>query len=705
MSWSGEDKAVQESPSAATAAAPWADYQKTDPAAAAVETKKNVSREKVSAGKAFMTGAKQGSTYGFYDEMMASEESGKKTLKDLRNDYANARSDSPKMTMAGEAVGAIGTTLAGAYLGSKAVSGFSGALSTFAKASPTAALSLSGAGSGALYGAGTGEGTLGDRAISASVGGTIGAFTGPLVPWATRSVAAPVAKGIGALAGGALKMFKKPAAVAPAAKLIVQDTFSDITEKPLQLSENSSVTGKVRLPTGVRKKDVELLRVEENARQGLLGTEAQKRIQEIDAGMNDDVRNVMQSLMGKNVGSSRDILVKSIETFRSAATSAKKRAATLADTRDAMMAETVFNKKALAPSLGKALNDVTTNPKYIASMKSDSGAPAKALYDKFITLMKTTDGNELPYHDLEAWRRDVSHLQGTDFSTAGHIAKQLGEAYDDWMGDISEKVILKGNPEAPKVAQAARQAFRQYYKLYDPETRIGGAAVLGQITKQYEKTPEQFIQGVFSDSLRGNNNTTQIVQGMLKGVSEAARPAMKHDIFSGLMARAFEVSTKPGKNMFPSLRNSLNEIISGDTYKKVLSTPERDAVIKNLMGELDAYVSQTGRADVRSPSAGHMARIVGAIGKIPGAGKITFGLSGLAQKGAESITATEERAALQKSMREYAKQFSSTAKASKLKDRIFSAEEFDLITPQTAGTAGGAIGGASSNFTVGKEEQ
>lgn len=159
-----------------------------------------------------LSGAAQGATFGFSDEMMAALEAAKqvatteKTLKDLpglyrqlqeskQKEIAEARERSPGAFMAGELGGAILPSLL--TLGAAAPATAAAELSTAAKIGKAA---LSGAKVGALAGAGTAEAPLlseeglKETAKGAAVGGIIGGIGTGLVEGAKKGYRALAAE-------------------------------------------------------------------------------------------------------------------------------------------------------------------------------------------------------------------------------------------------------------------------------------------------------------------------------------------------------------------------------------------------------------------------------------------------------------------------------------------------------------------------------
>ena len=126
--------------------------------------------------------AARGATFGFADEIAA----GLNTGFGLLGDYDKAvveerarddrfREDSPVTSTVAEVAGGIGSTLAVPWLKAATTPAQGASL-----AARTATGVKSGAGLGALYGAGNADGDLSDRAIGALQAGTVGAATGGL---------------------------------------------------------------------------------------------------------------------------------------------------------------------------------------------------------------------------------------------------------------------------------------------------------------------------------------------------------------------------------------------------------------------------------------------------------------------------------------------------------------------------------------------
>lgn len=489
--------------------------------------------------------------------------------------------------------------------------GLSNALTKFAESSPYWASAGVGGAQGAVYGAGASD--TGDRAEGAAVGGVGGAVLGPALNYVGRNLVAPLAS----KAGSALEKFLASSeAEAPAA---TQAPISNITNAPMGAPldpaavGSTSLTGKLPLSPGVQSKDANLLRVEENARQGLLGQDAQNQMTASDESLTQGARNIIQQLKGATNKDSKSILSGTVEDFQQAGTATKNSATALYKERDQLMADSVLNKKKVGPSLGKALNDVTNEPENVAGFKSKSGTPAKQLYEDFKTLITGTQGDGLPFSDLAAWRQDVAHLAKTDQSTAGTMAGRLGRAYDNWMDSLTQDHVLSGDPGIAEAAAKASSAWKNYKELFTSKN----TNLVEGMTKPYDKTPTDFVDQVFGKSVVGTNNTALVVRKMAAALPEDQRPQFTDNVFKGLVSRVFEDAGNADSLSLKNLRNNLSNLVDSAVYKESLANKERDTVIKNLVSDLDQHIKQTGRRDVMSPSGGAVMRGINKLLNIP----------------------------------------------------------------------------------------
>lgn len=553
-----------------------------------------------------------------------------KTVDKLRqgdqSDLQAWNSENPELAIPSQIAGSMATMGPIGKLFAAAAPETASAIQAFSKARPYTAAAGTGAVQGAVYGAGVSdEGHRGQGAIAGGVGG---AMLGPAIKFLGDNLVGP------ALSKGksALQDFLKsseddvvtgPAAAAatsaPAAPAPPEPEISTMTNQPLGAAPGpeaggpASLTGKLPLSPGVRARDPNLLRIEEAARQGNIGQDAQAQMQASDAGVTNAARAAMQQLKGVTNKDSDALLSDSVAQFQKQANTVKAGAQALYDQRDALMADAVLNKNKVGPSLGKNLNDVLNAPKYAAGFKSKSGAPAKALYDDFISMIKTTKGKELPFSDLAAWRADVANLATTDQSTAGTLAKRLASAYDNWMDNITQDHFIKGDPQVAEVARSAGAAWKNYKTLFGSEN----SPVISGMVKPYDATPADFVDKVFGANIAGTGMTALNMRKMVGALPAEAQKQFKDNVFSGLVSKVFE-GANGDKLALGKLRDNLQKLQTSQIYKEHFAADaEKNTVITNLIKDLSQHIQETGRRDVISPSGGAVMRGINGLLSIP----------------------------------------------------------------------------------------
>lgn len=597
------------------------------------------------------------------------------------------------LSMAASKIPFIGKNIV-KYVG-KAESAISKYLTDAIEANPYKAAAGIGAAQGGVYGAGATND--GDRTKGAIVGGAGGAVLGPSFKFVGDNVVSPLLK----KGGDALQNFLKSSeeSVATGAEEAAPNVAENATAKPEQPAPApevsnitnepmtaAPVTGKLPLSPGVAAKDPNLLRVEENARQGLLGQDAQAQMNKSDADIVQGAKTAMQTLKGVTNKDSDSLLSDAVKTFQTQANTVKAQAQDLYTQRDNAMADAVLNKNKVGPSLGGALNDVINEPKNVAGFKSKSGAPAKALYQDFKDLITGTKGKELPFSDLAAWRSDVASLATTDQSTAGTMAKRLGAAYDNWMDNITQDHFISGDPNAASLARQASSAWKNYKNLFGSEN----SPVIAGMVKPYDAVPADFVDKVFGSNIAGNGNTALNMRKMAAALPENMQQKFKDNVFSGLVSKVFEGAN--GDNLqLGKLRDNLTKLQGSQVYKEQFAgDASKHNVITNLINDLTQHIQQTGRRDVYSPSGGAvirgMKKLIGGaaetpiVNKIPGV-KLT---DTIVNKAGDMSQQSMDRATFNAAMK-------STAQAAHAAARA--APVFDLNALK-AGVSGGLAAGS-----------
>lgn len=595
------------------------------------------------------------------------------------------------MGAAGDIIGSVASKIA-----PDATSALSSFANQFQAAHPYLASAGAGAGTGALYGAAAAN--PGERGAGAVAGGVTGGLLGPAGTFVARNVVSPlIGKTGGALSDWLAKSEGEPADAAAMAPEAVPSSqpYSDITNKPLGASPEpeavgpSSLTGKLPLSPGVKSGDANQLRIEENAKQGLLGPDAQSQMQKSNDAVVQTARNAMQQLKGVTNKDSDSLLSDSVTQFQKQANLVKSNAQALYKQRDAMMADAVLNKTKVGPSLGSDLSDVVQDPSNISGFKSKSGAPAKQLYQDFKALISGTKGRELPFSDLAAWRQDVAHLATTDMSTAGNMAGKLGKAYDNWMETISQDNFISGDAGIAAKAQEASSAWKIYKTLFGSEN----SPVIAGMVKPYDATPADFVNKVFGANVQGNGNTALNMRKMTAALPQEAQQQFKDNVFSGLVSRVFENSGNADQVSLANLRNNLSKLQDSQVFREnYAKDASKNTVITNLIKDLTTQITQSGRRDVTGPSVGGIMRgvktLIGGmadtpiVNRIPGV-KIA---DAIANKAGEMSQSSTDRVLFNAAMKGAAKAAHAAARA---------APVFDFNALKT-----GVLGGVSAGAVV-----
>jgi hypothetical protein len=594
----------------------------------------------------------------------------------------------PVIGGAEQAAGGVASMMGLSKLAGAAVPKVANALKAFAEAHPYLAASGVGGSGGAVYGAGTGDETTQGRGGNALAQGLVGSAVGPLVSLGVNKIAAPAVNAAGRAVKGALTEFRDfmmgggqqaaPAVATPAAAPAATAPISTITNRPLgappvpNAAGPVSMTGKLGLSPGVKAKDPNLLRIEENARQGLLGNEAQGQMNASDAGVVQDARNAMQQLKGVTNKDGDELLTSSVKTFQDAANKTKSHAQALYKQRDEMLANTVVDRGKMNRSLGVELQNVIKAPENLATFRTKAAAPAKELYMDLMDSL-TSKSKEMPMVDLTAWRQDVAALavekQGTP---AGVAAGRLGRAYDDWMDNsFKQHMVISGDANVAQKAAEASSAWKNYKSLFGSEN----SPVIGGMTKPYDATPRDFVDKVFGANISGNGSTALNMRKMVAALPQDAQQQFKDNVFSGLVSRVFEGANSADTLKIAALRNNLLKLRDSQVYQEHFAGDKaKSTVVNNLIDDLNQHITQTGRADVRSPSGGHTVRLlkdlVGGVAQIPVVGKMTGAkiADTALNKAGDMAQASTDRAAFRQAMRDAYKQAQANGKKGKVFD-------------------------------------
>ena len=254
-----------------------------------------------------------------------------------RGQSADFKEQNPKTAFAAEMAGMVGAIPVGATAGAVAqrvAPNLSQKAVNYAIQNPLKTTAGLGILSGGTYSAGTSEGDFQETAKDAAIGGVVGGVVGPALARLGQFLPKP-----------------KPASLAERAAAIQAKRMGRVTP-PMTGPANaptspmSSTQGMVaRLPTGAQKMDVDLMRAEESARQGLLGPVAQTQAKQMDEVFRGDVQDIVKGLAGE--GQSTEVFANAASKVKSRFDAEKRLATSLIEKRnDALGRASVYKKYA-----------------------------------------------------------------------------------------------------------------------------------------------------------------------------------------------------------------------------------------------------------------------------------------------------------------------------------------------------------------------
>jgi hypothetical protein len=202
----------------------------------------------------------------------------------------------------------------------------------------------------------------------------------------------------------------------------------------------------------------------------------------------------------------------------------------------------------------------------------------------------------------------------------------------------------------------------------------------------------------FVDDLAGAGGSlpkqmAQNIRQIAEGLPESARPGYYDDVFSGLVARSFETAKNKDQfdaNSYSKLRNELLKIYESDVYKLSLATQERDTILPALIDDLNDFIIQTSRTDVRGPSVGGVTRFIQTLGKVPGLNLP----SEVITKASDMSANAKTRMTLNRAMKQA---------SAAVKERASSAPVIDPVSLKMSIGAGGLSGQVAATSTRSEE--
>lgn len=553
--------------------------------------------------QAGIIGAAQGLSFGLADEMAGAVGGGISGLKGkgFKSGYEDVMQQQQEALQAaneqqgaamlgGEILGAVGTGLAGGakLAGTKLLQG---------AGLPTAA--GLGALSGGLYDYATGYGGAAERfegvPQAAALGG-LGGLAGGLI-----------SRGIGSAFGSAKSLLNRGGANNASAATMADDLIG-LGGKSLSQTDDISMLAaqgkQITMPKGAATGDVNLMRLEEGARQGQFGDDIQRQIANIDERTKTDVLNRIQSMVGKTAAESDELLSKGITSSRARYRASKAVQNKLMNVRNDALAKTTVYKDYVRETLSKPLEALQKTPNFKVALMRPDNAPIKDDFKILKDIVNQKSATGVNFNFLQSWRAGLNdyYKQG---GQKGALATQMSKVYDNWLDNIAISDAIKAGDE--DIAQKIFKANKEYSKfksLYGTDKRIGQNSAIEKILNQEELTPVQAVNTLFGKSTEGNQYTAQNLRRILKGAAGSAKEeAIKQDFRSGLILRAYEDAQKKGSFNMGSFKNNLVKLKNSEAYKMNLAAPEYDQVMDGLIKDIGKVLDAQSRKDVYSPSA------------------------------------------------------------------------------------------------------
>lgn len=503
------------------------------------------------------------------------------------------------------------------------------------RAAQLAGMGGTGAVSGGIYAAGERGGTPEEREQAAREMGLVSGGAG----LAFGAAAPYVVKGVGGLARRAKKAFGVGDEIAP------------------------PVGGEVRLPTGAKTGDVEMMRAEEAARQGLLGEEHQAIMQQIDKKFTQDVVGGTRAVAGAE-GVADDLLESGISKVQRRFKAEKRVQSRLMTERNKAIANSKIYSDYTQETLGTTMKALKKTPDFAVNLGKSAMKPIK---DEFKTLKKVVEGkdiNAINFSFLQSWRSGLNNYRaGTQ---EGVLSGKMARVYDDWLDGITTQAIKEGDENLVDKIYKANRSYRGFATKYGTNKYKGQANVLERIVKQDELTPDQLVNMTFGKTLGGVSTTNQTVKRLMSAMPEGAkRETIKQDFKAGLIHRALERSYRGEKVSIATLGKNIDTLLKNRSFTENLASADDITTLKGVVSDINKYVAATTRRDVVSPSGGAVLRglegmlnSLGAVTGVVGGRVITEPARMMVREGKKA----PERRLVEESLKQYGDVLSKTVK-------------------------------------------
>lgn len=530
---------------------------------------------------------------GGADELMAgikSKVSGlpkENLLEAERAQQAFLREKYPKSYLGGQIAG--GVTQAGA-LATAAPAGALTIGANIAKAHPILSSVGLGGLQGYLYGVGTGEGDLQQRATQGIDEGVWGAFGGPLGYVTTKTagrIASPVFK--------KTKEVARPLATRAAALFNQTDEVLENISPPKTLGEalpefdTQVMKGQqVPLTRGQQTGDPRLQSLEAASLRGALGEQAQEQALAAQDVQQQGVRNIIGGL-AEGGDEALDEAVSSVQgSFKAIKNQVNKAY------EDARVIQNVYiNQSPIDEVFKPQVQAILRGGGYDTSVFSDAGKKVvRDIQDSgFYNGQKVTKQN---LEKMEFWRRRLTNAAEDARGTSeGRALTAIRDAYDNFMGKLPEHALLSGDDAAIDAINNARYMRRKQGVLFERNK------VIKDLVTNKELTNEQLANMILTGVKEGekiNKGAGNVAKTMLRAVDETKRPALKQNLKKGTMARILRKSQGSelldGQQIIePSkLRKELDGLLNNKSFLNNVFEEADVSALQALKSDLDKIV-------------------------------------------------------------------------------------------------------------------
>lgn len=420
--------------------------------------------------------------------------------------------------------------LAGAGLASKAPKAAE-ALRAFSASRPWTSAALFGTGAGALRGGGEGTDTD-SRLFGALVGGGLGAAAGPLGLLAARGVAVAAGK-----TGSALKsLFQKEAPVAAAEGAEAGSVEAGAYLSPLPKSKGDLFPK----TAGQKTQNIDLQRIEADARAGRLTPQAQSASFAQESLQNKSYLDFMRklggdSVEGRNVNGIIDDVSSLIKSKASEKHSIVNNAYEVARRETGGVRSGVkIARDDIQKGLWKNIGAIRREGQFDVQQMPK----AKAVLQRLARYsLRGKEGKISPTYlgELENWRKMATNAaNSSQDKTEKMFVRKMVNQYDSFMENTAANAVDAVDQSAINAFRSAVKSRAEYGRLFEKNDFVR-SIVDGE--RNLDDTVRHFVG---SGGIRSQKAMAENLDAVLSAVGQREAPAVKSDLQNAFIKRIYE---------------------------------------------------------------------------------------------------------------------------------------------------------------------